>query len=128
MTPPGTPRVRGADSLQLRFMLVVFASATLLAVVAATIAYQFAQARALASSRSSVEALATAVEKTLAIGASANDTVLLQEVAGGLARNELVDVVEVVAADGRALARVQRPGADARGGTTLLARPVVSPS
>jgi diguanylate cyclase (GGDEF)-like protein/PAS domain S-box-containing protein len=127
MTHPGAPRVRGANSLQLRFMLVVFASAALLALAAATIAYQLAQARALASSRSSVEALATAVEKTLAIGAYAKDTVLLQEVAGGLARNELVDVVEVLAADGRVLATVQRPGAVGRGGTTLLTRPVVSP-
>ncbi|KQW43748.1 MULTISPECIES: sensor domain-containing diguanylate cyclase [unclassified Roseateles] len=128
MNQPGvTPRVRGADSLQLRFMLLVFASAALLAVIAATIAYQLAQARALASSRSSVEALATAVEKTLAIGAFANDAVLLKEVAGGLARNELVDLVEVVATDGRALARMPRPGAADTSGGTLLTRPVVSP-
>lgn len=122
-----TPRVRGANSLQLRFMLLVFASAALLAVAAATIAYQLGQARALASSRSGVEALALAVEKTLSIGAFANDTVLLQEVAGGLARNELIDVVEVVAADGRALAKVLRSGATERLDATLLTRPVVSP-
>jgi diguanylate cyclase (GGDEF)-like protein/PAS domain S-box-containing protein len=127
MTPPSALRVRGANSLQLRFMLLVFASATLLALIAATIAYQFGQARALASGRSSVQALATAVEKTVAIGAYANDAVLLQEVAGGLARNELVNVVEVVAADGRALARVLRPGASERPGDTLMTRPVVSP-
>jgi len=127
MTPPGAPRVRGANSLQLRFMLLVFASAAVLALVAATIAYQFGQARALASGRSSVEALATAVEKTIAIGAYARDEVLLQEVAGGLARNELVDVVEVVAADGRALAKVLRPGAAERHGATLVLRPLVSP-
>jgi len=130
MTKPGAPRVRGANSLQLRFMLLAFASATLLALIGATIAYQFGQARALASGRSSVEALATAVEKTVAIGAYANDAVLLQEVAGGLARNELVNVVEVVAADGRALAKVLRPGAVETGGDaggTLLTRPIVSP-
>ena len=62
MTPTAAPRVRGANSLQLRFMLVVFASATLLAFVVATVAYQLSQARALASGRSSVESLATAVE------------------------------------------------------------------
>ena len=124
---PATPRVRGADSLQLRFMLLVFASAALLAVVAATVAYQLGQARALASSRSSVEALATAVEKTVAIGAFANDAVLLQEVAGGLARNELVDVVEVLTADGRALTKVLRSGATERLDATLLTRPIVSP-
>ena len=127
MTKPTAPRVRGANSLQLRFMLLVFASAAVLALVAATIAYQFGQARALASGRSSVEALATAVEKTLAIGAYAKDEVLLQEVAGGLARNELVNVVEVVAADGRALAKVLRPGGVERPGATLLTRPLVSP-
>lgn len=121
------PRVRGADSLQLRFMLLVFASAAVLALVAATMAYQLGQSRALATGRNSVEALATAVEKTLAIGAYAKDAVLLQEVAGGLARNELVNVVEVVSADGSALARVLRPGADERPGLTLLTRPLVSP-
>ena len=125
--PGGAPRVRGADSLQLRFMLLVFASAALIAVIAASIAYQLAQARALASSRSSVQALATAVEKTLAIGTFANDAVLLQEVAGGLARNELIDIVEVVAADGRALAKAVRAGAADRMGGTLLTRQVVSP-
>ncbi|MEO6280600.1 sensor domain-containing diguanylate cyclase [Roseateles sp.] len=124
---PAAPRVRGADSLQLRFMLLVFASAAVLALVGATIAYQFGQARALATGRSSVEALATAVEKTLAIGAYAKDEVLLQEVAGGLARNDLVNVVEVVAADGRALVKVLRPGAAERPGLTLLTRPLVSP-
>lgn len=126
MTTPA-PRVRGANSLQLRFMLLVFASATLLALVAAGIAYQLGQARALASGRSSVQALAMAVEKTLAIGAYAKDEVLLHEVAGGLARNELVDVVEVVAADGRALAKVVRKGASEHADATLLTRPLVSP-
>ncbi|MGQ3050639.1 MAG: diguanylate cyclase domain-containing protein [Roseateles sp.] len=123
----GTLRVRGADSLQLRFMLLVCLSAVLLAVVAATIAYQFAQARALASSRNSVQALATAVEKTVAIGAFANDAVLLQEIVAGLARNELVALAEVVGTDGRALAQVLRPGVAEGGGGTLLAWPVVSP-
>ncbi len=127
MTKPVAPRVRGANSLQLRFMLLVFAAAALLAVVAATLAYQLGQARALASSRNSVQALGSAVEKTVAIGVFANDAVLLQEVAGGLARNELVDMVVVTAADGRALAKVLRPGATERLGTTLLTRPVVSP-
>lgn len=108
-------------------MLLVFASAAVLALAAATVAYQLGQARALASGRSSVEALATAVEKTLAIGAYAKDAVLLQEVAGGLARNELVDVVEVVAADGSALAKVLRTGATERLDATLLTRPLVSP-
>ncbi|MDR7334496.1 sensor domain-containing diguanylate cyclase [Roseateles asaccharophilus] len=127
MTTPGAPRVRGANSLQLRFMLLVFISAALLALVASTVAYQVGQERALTASRNSVEALATAVEKTVAIGAFAKDAVLLQEVAGGLARNELVDVVEVVAADGSALAKALRPGAVDRMGATLLTRPLMSP-
>lgn len=121
------PRVRGSNSLQLRFMLLVFLAAALLAIAAAAVAYNLGKTRALASSRSSVEALTVAVEKTLGIGAYANDAVLLQEVAGGLARNELVDVVEVVAADGRALAKALRPGATENLDATLLTRPVVSP-
>lgn len=115
-------RVRGGNSLQLRFMLLVFVSAALLALVAATLAYGLGQTRALAHSRNSVEALAVAVEKTLQIGAFANDAVLLQEVASGLARNELVATVEVQAADGRVLAR-----AGVAPGETLLTRPILSP-
>ncbi|MCE4556044.1 sensor domain-containing diguanylate cyclase [Pelomonas cellulosilytica] len=126
MTPPPR-RLRGGSSLQLRFMSLVVLSAVLLAVVAATLAYQLGQARALASSRNNVEVLATAVEKTLAIGAYAKDEVLLQEVAGGLARNELVDAVEVVALDGRVLAGARRGGAPERRATTLLTRPLASP-
>jgi len=127
MTLPTAPRVRGLHSLQLRFMLLVFASAALLALAAATIAYRLGQARALASSRSSVEALAAAVEKTVSIGAYAEDEVLLHEVTSGLASNELVDVVEVLSADGRAIAKGLRRGAREDPGATLLTRPVVSP-
>lgn len=123
---PGPPGVRGGNSLQTRFMLLMFAAAALLALVAATVAYQLAQTRALASSRSSAEALATAVEKTVAIGAYAGDLVLMQEVADGLAHDEMVANVEVRAADGRALVQVRNPGAAAAGGT-LLTRALVSP-
>ncbi|MFG6456055.1 diguanylate cyclase domain-containing protein [Pelomonas nitida] len=127
MTPSTAPRVRGVHSLQIRFMLLVVASATLLALAAATIAYQLGQARALANSRSSVEALAAAVEKTVSIGVYAEDEVLLHEVTSGLASNELVDVVEVLSADGRAIAKGLRQGAREDTGATLLTRPVVSP-
>ncbi|CAM3642905.1 PAS domain S-box protein [Roseateles saccharophilus] len=120
------PRVRGGNSLQLRFMLLVFVSAALLAVIAAAGAYGLGQTRALARSRSSVEALAVAVEKTLQIGAFANDAVLLQEVANGLARNELIAAVTVQAADGRVLAQAGSDGAAVAGGS-LLARPLQSP-
>ncbi len=127
MTGAAVSRVRGTRSLQLRFMLLAFASAALLAVVAATIAYQFGQARALASSRSNVEAVVAAVEKTLSIGAFANDPVLLQEVVSGLARNEWVDVAEVVAPDGHRLAQAARPGVGPGLQGSWLQRPVLSP-
>ncbi|MFG6466711.1 diguanylate cyclase domain-containing protein [Roseateles sp. BYS87W] len=122
-------RVRGAHSLQLRFMALMFLAAAVLALGAATLAYHLGQARALNSSRQSVEALATAVEKTLAIGAYAKDPVLLQEVADGLARNELVDTVAVVAADGRALVQAQRAGAPRHppAHASVILRPLVSP-
>lgn len=106
-------------------MLLVFASAALLAVVAAVSAYGLAQKRALASSRSSVEALAVAVEKTLQIGAYANDAVLLQEVVNGLARNEFIADVDVQATDGHVLARAG--SGDAASGPPPLARPLYSP-
>jgi diguanylate cyclase (GGDEF)-like protein/PAS domain S-box-containing protein len=124
---PRPPRVKGTRSLQLRLLLLVFFSAALLAVVAATVAYQLGHARALDSSRSSVEALGAAVQNTVAIGAFANDSVLLQEVAGGLSRNDLINMVVVVGADGTPLVKTLRAGAVERADATLLTRPIVSP-
>ncbi|MDQ2777923.1 MAG: ATP-binding protein, partial [Pseudomonadota bacterium] len=64
-----------------------------------------------------IDDLARAVEKTLAVGAYAADKVLVAEVVDGLARNSLVASVEVLAADGQTLAR-SGPAADDSAGAT----------
>ncbi len=92
-------------SLQLRFMAMVIAGATLFAALAGAFAYRMGYARAIDHGRATIGALADAVEKTAAIGAFSGDRVLLQEVIDGLAGNPLVASVEVNDASGGALAR-----------------------
>lgn len=97
----------GLRSLQLRFMLIVFAGATLFALLAGTVAYQLAHNRQLASSHKMLEGLALAVDKTLAIGVFASDAVLLREVTHGLTRNPIIARVDVRNMQGRQLASSQ---------------------
>ncbi|AKJ29791.1 diguanylate cyclase domain-containing protein [Caldimonas brevitalea] len=76
--------------LQLRFLLVVLASAALFAGVAGTATYQLAYQESIEDGRRTLDALATAVERTAAIGAYSGDRGVMQEVVDGLARNHLV--------------------------------------
>ena len=120
----------GLRSLQLRFMLTVVAGAVLFSVAAGGLAYQLGHERALASSRGTLEGLARAVAMTVAIGAYASDRVLMQEVADGLARNELVASVDVVSARGEQLARSRRTGSAATpmpAGEMSIDLPLASP-
>ena len=95
-------------SLQFRFMVTVVAGALLFAAGAGVLAYRLGHERALTSSRSTIDDLARAVEKTLAVGAYATDPVLLAEVAEGLTQNVLVATVEVRSTQGKVLARSAR--------------------
>lgn len=97
-------------SLQLRFMIVVIAGATIFAAVFAALAYGLANQRTLESGRATIVALVDTMEKTAAIGAYASDAVLLKEVVDGLARNPLVGDVSVRLTDGVVL--IERRGAD----------------
>lgn len=106
-------------SLQLRFMAMVIAGATLFAALAGAFAYRMGHARALDHGRATIGALVDAVEKTAAIGAFSGDRVLLQEVIDGLAGNPLVAGVEVRAASGGLLA--QRGAAAATGAAKAAA-------
>ena len=88
----GLPAGRG---LQLRFALVVAAAMLCLSVVAGVVARQVARDRAVVDSQAALEGLAHAVENTVAIGAFAQDNVLLGEVADGIVHNELVSSIEI---------------------------------
>jgi two-component system, sensor histidine kinase and response regulator len=88
-------RTSRRTSLQFRFALLVVVAASGLCVVAGAVAYRIGRERAVATSRNALEGLARAVEGTVAEGAFAKDTVLLGEVAHGLARNELVAEIDI---------------------------------
>ena len=113
--------------LQVRFMVTVVVGALLFAALAGVLAYRLGHERALASSRSTIDDLARAVENTLAVGAYAADPVLLAEVAEGLTQNALVAAAEVRSAQGKVLARsADKAGAPAISGM-YIERPLFSP-
>ncbi|MDE1950117.1 MAG: response regulator, partial [Burkholderiales bacterium] len=114
-------RLPGRSSLQLRFTLAVVVGAVLFSALAGILAWRLGHERALDSSRSSLQALARAVEKTVAVGAYAKDPVLMQEVVDGLSRDELVAAAEVRAPNGQLLVRGARakPGRAEPVGLTL---------
>jgi len=87
-------------SLQSRFTLLVVVGATLLAAVAAPLTYRLGYAHAIEAERVTIGDLVTAVEKTAIAAAFTSDELLLQEVADGLGRNELVARVELRTAQG----------------------------
>lgn len=90
--------------LQFRFLATVIAGAVLSSVLVAGFAYRFAHQRAYAASLATLQSLAIAVERTVSVGAFAGDRVVLQEIADGLARHELVDGADVESAQGDTLA------------------------
>lgn len=103
---------RTIHSLHARFVLAVMAGATLFAVLAAALAYQIGFERAMVHSQAALNGLLVAVEKTAAIGAYANDGVLLKEVAEGLSRNPLTAGVEIFNSQGSLIVSTRLPGVD----------------
>jgi diguanylate cyclase (GGDEF)-like protein/PAS domain S-box-containing protein len=95
--------------LQIRFVLVLVASAAIFSALTGTMAYWLGYQRALESGRQSIEDLVTAVEKTAAVGAFAGDKVLMQEVIDGLASNRLVHSVRIVDPRGQPVVRRGAP-------------------
>ncbi len=114
------------QTLRWRFTLVVVASALAFAAVVGTLAYRLAYGEAVAKSREALKGLADAVERTAAIGAFAQDRVLLNEVIAGLARHPLVGSVAVLGLDGRPLAQWQGDSPQ-RSDTMVLERRLSSP-
>lgn len=87
--------------LQDGLLIALLAAASLLAGVAAPLAYWGAFNRALSQGEDTLNGLLIAVEKTATIGAYAGDAILLQEVVDGLSLNPLAGFVEVRDPSGR---------------------------
>ena len=116
---------RRRDSLQWRFMAAVAAIAVVFSVAAGALSYRFERDRAHEQAQRTLEGLVAAVERTLAIGAYTRDKVLLAELAGGLAQNELVAAIDVVDTRGEPLAQVGRLRNEP--GPAVIERPLISP-
>ena len=114
-------------SLQLRFMLTVVVGAALFAAAAGALAYRLGHERALLSSRRALEGLAHAVEKTVAVGAYARDSILLNEIITGLAHNPSVAAVDVRSPNGESLAHSTAASAAATNRSVAIALPLASP-
>ncbi|MEP4890742.1 MAG: diguanylate cyclase [Aliiglaciecola sp.] len=94
--------------LQTRLQLIIILGAVIFSVTAGLFAYHLGELRGISTSQATLTDLAQAVEKTVAIGAFASDSVLLAEVVDGLARNSLVAMVQVEAVNGDILAQNPR--------------------
>ena len=116
---------RRRDSLQWRFMAAVAAIAVVFSVVAGVLSYRIERGRAQEQAQQTLEGLVAAVERTLAIGAYTRDKVLLAELAGGLAHNELVAAIDVVDTLGEPLAQVGRLRNEP--GPAVIERRLISP-
>ncbi len=114
--------------MQTRSLLWLLASAVLFAAVVGVATYRVGYAQRLATANTIIEDLAKAVEKTAAIGAYTGDTMLLEEVIGGLADTPMVLSVAVLDAQGRPLAAVvSGKAAPARAPQPVLERVLRSP-
>ncbi|KPF48431.1 hypothetical protein IP87_16205 [beta proteobacterium AAP121] len=103
---PWLQRLRGSlGSLGSRFSLLAGAVALLMATVSAGISHRLAWQDAEDNARSTLEGLAMAVKNTAAVGAYAQDRVLLDEVTQGLTSHPMV---------GQAQIRLLTPGEAAR--------------
>ncbi len=90
-------------SLQSRFAMVVAVAVACFCIAASALVQHLADRRAVVASLDTLAGLSRAVENTVAIGAFAQDDVLLGEVADGLAQNELVAGIEILSPDGEVL-------------------------
>ncbi|MBI5257661.1 MAG: GGDEF domain-containing protein [Burkholderiales bacterium] len=104
----------------------MLASAFAFAAVVGTLAFRLAHGEVVTKSRATLEGLAVAVERTAAIGAFAQDRVLLKEVVDGLARHPLVGSIAVLGPDGQPLVHRQEDSPQ-RSGTMVVERRLSSP-
>lgn len=98
----------GIVGLQGRLLIIIVLGTILYSIVAGVMAYHLGQKNAVNSSVATLNNLALAVEKTLAIGTYASDPILLNEVVNGLARSTMVSLVEIRSLQDEILARAPK--------------------
>ena len=98
-------------TLHARFLRAVLGLSAVLSVVASVVVFQVARARFEQAERSSVQAMISAVDKSLAVGAYARDHVLLQELLGGLTRHPAVASAQIRDATGAMMLSAANPTA-----------------
>lgn len=103
--------------LQFRFLALVAAATLVSMLVTGTVAYLRSYDHALDSSRATLNGLIKAIDRSAAIGAYAQDKVLLQELVDGMAQHQLVARVEV--RDPRGTVQVYKDNPGAQGATSL---------
>lgn len=103
--------------LQFRFLTLVAAATVVSMLVTGTVAYLRSYDHALDSSRATLNGLIKAIDRSAAIGAYAQDKVLLQELVDGMAQHQLVARVE--ARDPRGAVLVYRDNPSSQGATSL---------
>jgi len=109
-----------------RFSLWAGALALGVSTLSAVASYQLAYRDAERDAQATLVGLIDAVKNTAAVGAYAGDTVLLDEVANGLARHPMVGRVQIELVAGAQVQRQRRPEA-APAGTPRVDLPLASP-
>lgn len=125
-----TPSARAGRSLHRKFISVLTATASALALVAALVTYQFALRQAMENGRQSLHALIDAVEGTVEVAVYAGDKILLQELSEGVARHALVRHVRIRDASGRIMmanGTDKRTGAEMPSGADTVEQELYSP-
>lgn len=116
--------------LQRRLLVAVLSVAILLCAVVGAIGYEWAYQRVDQSSQSTLEALARAVERPLAVAVHSGDTALVGEILEGLARHELLTGVEVRTPGGDLVAQypLDRANSATEASSLFVTRRLASPT
>ncbi|RQO63305.1 hypothetical protein DBR47_01810 [Paucibacter sp. KBW04] len=105
LTGPLAASRKYRHSLHGKFTLILLGTASLLGLIAALLGFQLAYQKAQESTRLTLDSMASAIEKTVAVGAYADDRVLLKELVDGVARDPNAAIVWVQNSAGEILVR-----------------------
>lgn len=114
-------------SLGRRFSLAAGLTALVLASVSAGVSFVLAYRDAERDAAATLAGLVDAVKNTAAVGAYAEDLVLLEEVAKGLVRHPMVGEVRIRLSNGASLTQRRADAQAAQAGTPRLAQGLASP-
>ena len=113
-------------SLRKRFTIAAALLASAVAAVAGLAGYRLAHSNAEHEAQDAIGGLVTAIEKTVAVGAYADDRILLDELAGGLIRHPMVARVRI-SSGAKLLVEQTRTGASSDPGALQIEQALHSP-